>query len=131
MDKNEKRYIRVRGQKVEVDITIYQEYNKLRNKQCRRDALYRATTEELTEEECLNPNALDDEIERRLLAEQLHIALQKLTREEYSLIRELFYWDTSERDLAESLGVSCSTVHKRKAQILKKLRKLLKISDLW
>lgn len=49
-------------------------------------------------------------------------ALAKLSDEERYLITQLFYFNRTERDLAEELGVSQYTVNRNKHRILKKLK---------
>lgn len=49
-------------------------------------------------------------------------ALAKLSDEERYLITQLFYFNRTERDIAEELGVSQYTVNRNKHRILKKLK---------
>lgn len=58
--------------------------------------------------------------------ENLHIAMQELTSEEFSIIKMLFYDEITERDTAKILGISQAAVNKRKHRILKKLKKIVK-----
>lgn len=60
----------------------------------------------------------DSTILKIMLAE----ALAKLSDEEGYLITQLFYFNRTERELAEELGVSQYTVNRNKHRILKKLK---------
>ena len=60
-----------------------------------------------------------------ILAKQLYKAIARLSIQERRLIIDLYYWEKTERQLAIETGVSQKTVHKRKKQILKKLRRII------
>ena len=64
---------------------------------------------------------MNDEIDK------LHIALNQLSDDEWTIIKMLFYDEMSERDTAKVLGISQVAVNKRKHRILKKLKKIIKI----
>lgn len=72
-------------------------------------------------EEC---PAVDTLIKAQLM-EKLEEALHALTTEEMALIQELFYLEKTEREAADSFHVSQGTIHYRKKQVLKKLKKAL------
>lgn len=57
--------------------------------------------------------------------EQLYKALSLLSEDEQYLIRQLFFEERTERDLAEELKIYHNAVHKRKNRILKKLKNIL------
>lgn len=59
------------------------------------------------------------------LMEKLEEALHTLTIEEMELIQELFYLEKTEREAADIFHVSQGTIHYRKKQVLKKLKKAL------
>jgi RNA polymerase sigma factor (sigma-70 family) len=67
------------------------------------------------------PDLVEDKLELELLAS----ALDKLTPEEKSLIRALFYDERTVRDYAAEIGISHQAVVKRKQKILDKLRSLI------
>lgn len=50
-----------------------------------------------------------------------------LTKEEWSLIHALYYEEKTEREYADTLGLSQKAVNKRRHKILAKLRHLIKI----
>jgi len=64
----------------------------------------------------------EDVIDRKLMAQQLHELISKLTDDEQLLIRQLFLLNLSERELSVYYHVSNIAIHKRKMQILKKLK---------
>lgn len=76
---------------------------------------------EFKAEECLPVDAL---IKAQLM-EKLEEALHALTIEEMDLIQKLFYLEKTEREAADIFHVSQGTIHYRKKQVLKKLKKAL------
>lgn len=62
---------------------------------------------------------------QRMEFEQLYKALSLLSEDEQYLIRQLFFEERTERDLAEELKIYHNAVHKRKNRILKKLKNVL------
>lgn len=63
---------------------------------------------------------------RNIETERLHEALSLLSDEERELIRQLYFLERTEREVAEIMGVFHNAVHKRKLRILGKLKKFLK-----
>ncbi|MEA4912534.1 MAG: hypothetical protein VB092_08015 [Oscillospiraceae bacterium] len=127
MKKKAHRYIRIGNEKVEVDIAVYRSFNSLRKQQLTENRKYRAITEAMPNDEFASPYNLEDEVERKLLTEQLNNALKQLTDEEYHLIYELFYLGKSERALASELCISHTALGKRFDRIIEKLRLYMKI----
>lgn len=70
--------------------------------------------------------SVEDIVMQKISLEKLHIALSKLPKEEQELIYALFYEEKRERDYAKQIGVSPSTVHRRKEKIINKLKNYLK-----
>ncbi len=68
---------------------------------------------------------VDDMAVKAFLLEQLEEALQCLPEEDRELIQELFYFGKSEREVCAAIGVAKTTLHRRKARILEKLRRKL------
>ena len=68
---------------------------------------------------------IEEIIEDKLLLNMLVEALAELTEDERSLIEALFYEDKSEREIAVETERSKTSIHKQKARILDKLKKLL------
>lgn len=58
--------------------------------------------------------------------EQLHQAISSLSREEQYLIKQLYFEDRSERDLARELHLTQKGINKRKSRIIKHLGELMK-----
>lgn len=54
------------------------------------------------------------------------MALLRLPKKDQELIYALFYEEKTERVYAEQIGVSPSTVHRRREKIIKKLKNYLK-----
>ncbi|MDL2317704.1 sigma-70 family RNA polymerase sigma factor [Eubacteriales bacterium OttesenSCG-928-A19] len=62
---------------------------------------------------------------RKILMETVTAALLSLAEDERKLITAIFFEEKSLRDIAENLGISHVAVHKRKNNILKKLRGII------
>lgn len=70
-------------------------------------------------------NQTEESVIRNMQLEQLYKALFLLSEDEQYLIRQLFFEERTERDLAEELKIYHNAVHKRKNRILKKLKNIL------
>lgn len=68
---------------------------------------------------------VEEQMLRRMEAEQLHEALSLLSADEQYLVQEIYFHGRAERDLAKELGYSQNAVNKRKKRILDKLRRLM------
>ena len=68
---------------------------------------------------------VDDAALKACLLEKLDEALKSLTDEEMELIQELFYLEKSEREACVALDMAKTTLHRKKAVILEKLRRLM------
>ena len=71
--------------------------------------------------------SMEELVAESLLQEQLHIALSRLTEKERWLVKEIFYFNRSQREVAETLGISQPAVKKRHDKLIKKIRKLMKL----
>lgn len=72
-----------------------------------------------------NEDSVEEQVFKRLQSVQLYEALSLLSADERDLIRQLFFLERTEREVAELLGVYHNAVHKRKLRILSKLKKIL------
>lgn len=72
-----------------------------------------------------NEDSVEEQVFKRLQSVQLYEALSLLSADEQDLIRQLFFLERTEREVAELLGVYHNAVHKRKLRILSKLKKIL------
>ncbi|WP_242960155.1 sigma-70 family RNA polymerase sigma factor [Drancourtella sp. An12] len=70
--------------------------------------------------------SVEDIVIQKISTEKLHMALLRLPKKDQELIYALFYEEKTERAYAKQIGVSPSTVHRRKEEIIKKLKKYLK-----
>ena len=70
--------------------------------------------------------SVEDIVIQKISAEKLHMALLRLPKKDQELIYALFYEEKTERAYAKQIGVSPSTVHRRKEEIIKKLKNYLK-----
>lgn len=64
-------------------------------------------------------------VENRLMVGKLREVMKELSEEETELIQALYFRDYSEKTYGEKLGISQVAVHKRKKNVLEKLRKLM------
>lgn len=70
-------------------------------------------------------NQTEESVIQNMQLEQLYKALSLLSEDEQYLIRQLFFEERTERDLAEELKIYHNAVHKRKNRTLKKLKNIL------
>lgn len=70
---------------------------------------------------------IENDIEKKIELEKLKNALLQLNKDEYKLIKALFFEQKSVREYAETIDIPYSTIQYKKAKILKKLKKILKI----
>lgn len=61
-------------------------------------------------------------VEKKLMVEKLHKVLSELSAEDRDLIRAMYFEECSERAYAKQIGISQVAVHKRKKQVLEKLK---------
>ena len=132
-------FVRVRGTSVLVTQEVYQACHK--TKRCTK-TLYEKderhnlvsydgmdTEDTLGVETISDPHApsVEDIVLGKVHREKLRLCLSQLTEMEWSLIHALFYEEKTEREYAETLGISQKAVNKRRHKILAKLRRLMKI----
>ena len=135
MDKKEY-YLYVRGKAVPVSEEVYKAYWKITEHE---KYLYRKDREH-----CVLPfssfdydghfvdNIIDEKIdlekivEVKMQIEELHRALNTLTKEERELMEAIFYKEESLRSIGKKEKVSYQTIGKRRDKILEKLREILK-----
>lgn len=117
-------YLMVNNQKVEVNAQVYSEYcNSLariryQNKKIRNTIV-----------------SYDNENEKHLLNERvgveytkLHSALQTLDKEDVFIVKGLYFYNLTQKEIAKRLGLSQSAISYRKSRILNKLRNQLSIN---
>ena len=68
----------------------------------------------------------EEQVIQRLEAEQLHKAISCLSADDQYLIRQLYFEERTERDLATELQLSQKGINKRKNRILSIWRELMK-----
>ena len=108
-----------------------------RNRYCKKvlQKLQVVSIEELNSDEDMNDKEViadiskdtEFEIERKIEIEQLRKALLKLDKEEYKMIRELFFNEKKMTEYARNTGCGISTIFDRKVKVLEKLKKILKV----
>ncbi len=132
------RYIRVRGKLVtvteEVYLAYYRQDRKARFSQEKHQkqgvvSFHDLDTDEMSGEEAipdLNASSVEDVVEGKLMAEQLHRCLALLPEGEQKLLHALYFEGQSERKYAKSIGISQNAVNKQRHKVLSKLRWLMK-----
>lgn len=132
-------YIRVRGALAAVTPDVYHACHKAkrqaktlyekdeRNNLVSYDGM--DTEDTLGVESISDPNApsVEDMVLSKMYREKLLHCLSQLTETEQSLIYALFYEEKTEREYAETVGISQNAVNKRRHKVLSKLRCLMKI----
>lgn len=68
---------------------------------------------------------IEEQVIHRLEVKQLYKALSLLSDDERYLIKQLYFEERSERDLAKEMGIYHNAIHKQKKQILARLKKIL------
>ena len=63
---------------------------------------------------------------QNIIYEQLHHAISLLSEDEQYLIKQLFFEERTERELAEEYQLSQKAINKRRKKILSKLKTILK-----
>ena len=63
------------------------------------------------------------DVERKLMLDNLRLEFKRLSEDEQKILHLIYYHRLSERAVAEHFRVSQNAIHRRKVQILAKLRK--------
>lgn len=142
-----KKVIEIEGRKIEVSEEVYKEYQRGQRKDryIMKD-LKRGTIKIEGEKVSIRPSR-EDSMERLIdthpqyfveanagpeellvkkdLLDCLEKAIHSLSAEEWQLIQELYYLEHTEREVSATLSIAKTTLHRRKKDILAKLRKKL------
>ena len=133
-NKVEQRYIKIKNELIPVSEAVYREYMRPIWRE-RKQAEIRAEAEVSYDEMLKNgvdveyehderiDNIVVDKMMLKAMSAKLHDELHKLSDNEQFLIYELYFKNKSERDMARELGISSVAVHKRKKQIIEKIKK--------
>ena len=133
-----KKFIYIHGMLLEVSKSEYEDYYAEieRNRYCKKvlQKLQVISIEGLNTDEDMNAKEViadiskdtQLEIEKKIEIEQLRKALLELDKDEYQLIKELFFKERTVREYAKSIGVPFTTIQSKKNKIIKKLKRILK-----
>ena len=134
MDKKEY-FLYVKGKAVKVNEAIYRAYWRitehekyLQRKDWKHNVILFSA---LDHDGHFEDNIIDEKIdlekivEVKMQIEELHRALNTLTKEEIELMEAIFYKEESLRSIGKKEKVSYQTIGKRRDKILEKLRKIL------
>lgn len=131
-------FVRVQGALVSVSSEVYQachqtkRYTKTLYEKDQRNGLVSydsMDTDDVLGEEMIPDQVsegVEDQAVSRIMKEKLHECITLLSEEEQALIRTLFFEESTERELAQALGISQKAVNKRKKKAIEKLRRLMK-----
>lgn len=124
------RYIWLYGKHITVTQEVYEAYYRPQwreQKQCSARLWRETSLENMPDdlEHLMMPSA-EDVFVAEQAARELHQALKVLANDEYNLIMQIYFQECSEREIAKELGISQMMVNKRKHQILKKLKNIIK-----
>ena len=125
----DKLFLPLYGRLMEVSKEDYAEFYRAKRRQktlpSREDSLDRLM-EDNAQQFLDSHESVEDIVIQKISAEKLHMALLRLPKKDQELIYALFYEEKTERVYAEQIGVSPSTVHRRREKIIKKLKNYLK-----
>ena len=138
MNKQNKHYIYVKGQAVEVSPEIYKTYHAMiahaqylgRRDKKHGTFLYADLDEnEILGEDIISSGRISNPVEQaffdKCLMENLYTAIASLDEFERKLIREIFFADKSHRALSREWGMPRQTIDYQVKRALRKLRDLL------
>ncbi len=132
------RYIRIHGKLVsvtdEVYLSYYRQDRKARFSQEKHQkqgvvSFHDLDTDEMNGEDAipdLTTPSVEEIVEGKLMAEQLHRCLAILPESEQKLLHALYFEGQSERKYAESIGITQKAVNKRRHKALAQLKILMK-----
>ena len=134
----DKLFIPLHGMLMEVSEKDYKDFYKFKRRQKYIDersvengdfSYNMLTTDDFNGEDILiDESEPPDELAvRSVLSDKLNNCLSLLSDGEKHLIKELFYNERTEREIAKIYGVSQVAIHKRKIKILEKLKKMMEI----
>ena len=135
-ERNKRYFIPLHGMLMEVEERDYQEFYKIE----RRQRYLREESRTIGEISC-NMLATDEfkgkeiianlgkdvvqEVENKIMLDDLSSAMNLLTDEERELLRELYFEERTEREIAKQKNVSQVAIHKRKIRVLDKIKRFL------
>ena len=70
-------------------------------------------------------NKTEEIVIQKIVYEQLHHAISLLSEDEQYLIKQLFFEERTERELAEEYQLSQNAINKRRKKVLSKLKRFL------
>lgn len=135
-EKNKRFFIPLHGMLMEVEERDYQEFYKTERRQryLREESRINGeisfdmlATDEFKGKEIIVNSGEDvaQEVENKIMLDDLSSALKLLTDEEKELLQELYFEERTERELASQKNVSQVAIHKRKLRILDKIKRFL------
>lgn len=135
-EKNKRFFIPLHGMLMEVEERDYQEFYKTERRQryLREESRINGeisfdmlATDEFKGKEIIVNSGEDvaQEVENKIMLDDLSSALDMLTDEERELLQELYFEERTERELANQKNVSQVAIHKRKLRVLDKIKRFL------
>lgn len=133
---NEKKYIRINDELVEVDNKIYMTFYKMKRREKyliesdlkHGKVSYNALdSSEYTGESIIidKDQNIEEEIINKIMIEKLKKSLEELSEDEITIIKQIFYCNKSERQVASEMSIPRKTLSYKKQKILNKLKNLI------
>lgn len=131
-------FIKVGKERIPVSRVIYEEHYKFKERmryihkiERARSISYEQALEDGLPIEALmtdQKGLVADIVLNRLMTEKLLACIQQLLGDEQDLLRELYYNESCMRAAAKKLNLSLGAVQRKKASVLKKLKRILENS---
>lgn len=127
-------YIEINGEKIPVTRDVYYAYMRPIWRENKRNQTWEdrecsfETYQERAGELPSNQKLVEEIAEDHMLLETLLAALEILTQDERGLIKDLFFAEKSETEIAGDKGVSKQAINAQKSRALRKIKNFLKKS---
>lgn len=122
------KYLYIRGKKIYVDEEVYKIYRRSKRREKyleKTDNMYRVVSLDELPRDVSNGVSAEDEFLRAKEKKALHIALNRLTDEEFDLIDRIYFGGEKLADIARERNEDYKKLWRAREKILKKLREIL------
>lgn len=122
------KYLYIGGKKIYVDEEVYKVYRRSKRREKyleKSDKTYKVVSLDDLPHDVSDGVSAEEEFLRAKEKKLLHIALDKLTDEEFELIERIYFDNVSIADIARERNEEYKKVWRLREKILKKLRDLL------
>lgn len=122
------KYLYIGGKKVFVDEEVYKIYRRSKRREKyleKTDKAYSVVSLDDLPHDVSNGVSAEDDFLRTKEKKALHVALDKLTDEEFDLIDRIYFGGETLADIARERNVDYKKLWRAREKILKKLREML------